>query len=126
MTEHDSFINGLLARIEGPFSFRLILQPLIALFFGIRDGIRDAREGNSPYFWSLFTEPDHRRYMLLNGWKSIGNVFIIAIILDLAFQYVIFHSFRLIGALLAGVILALLPYLLLRGLVNRLARLRHK
>lgn len=122
MTEHLGFFEGLLARIEGPMNFRLILQPLVALFFAFRDGVRDAREGQSPYFWALFTEPEHRRDMLGHGWKSIGKVFIIAILLDFIFQYIVFHDLRPIGALLAGVILAIVPYLLLRGPVNRVIR----
>jgi hypothetical protein len=124
MGEHLSFIDGLLARIDGPMSLRLIIQPLVALLFAFRDGIRDAREGRSPYFWALFTEPGHRREMLTSGWQSIGKVFVIAIVLDLVFQYLVFHNFRPIGALLAGVVLALFPYLLLRGPVNRLVRLK--
>ena len=126
MTEHLSFMDGLLARIEGPMSMRLIIQPLVALFFAFRDGVRDAREGKSPYFWALFTEPAHRRDMLESGWKSIGKVFIIAIVLDLVFQYIVFRDFRLIGALLAGLILAVVPYLLLRGPVNRVIRFRRE
>lgn len=126
MGEHLSFINGLMARIEGPMSFRFVLQPLIALFFAFRDGRRDAREQRPPYFWALFTEPEHRREMLESGWHSIGKVFIVAIVLDLVFQYLVFSSFRLIGALLAGIILALIPYLLLRGPVNRIMRAKAK
>ncbi len=103
-------------------SVRFLLQPLMALFFAIRDGRRDAQEGRSPYFWVLFTEPGHRREMIESGWKSIGKVFIIAIVLDLVFQYFVFHDFRPLGALVAGTILALVPYLLLRGPINRLMR----
>lgn len=126
MGEHLSFIDGLMARIDGPMSFRLLLQPLVALFFVFRDGYRDARENKSPYFWALFTEPGHRREMLESGWRSIGKVFIIAIALDLVFQYIVFHDFRPLGALLTGLILALVPYVLLRGPVNRLIRFSTK
>jgi len=126
MAEHLSFIGGLLARIEGPFSLRFIVQPLVALFFAFRDGVRDAREGRSRYFWALFTEPAHRRAMIESGWKSIGKVFIVAIVLDFIFQYTVFPDIRVIGALIAGVILALIPYLLLRGPINRLIRFRQQ
>jgi len=126
MTEHWSFVDGLLARIEGPLNFRLILQPLVALFFAVRDGMKDARERKSAYFWSLFTEPDHRRDIFRSSWDSVGKVFIIAIVIDFAFQYVVFDQFRVIGALLAGVILAILPYVLLRGPVNRLMRFKQQ
>jgi len=124
MTEHLDFFEGLLTRIEGPMNFRLILQPLVALFFAFRDGVRDARERKSPYFWALFTEPAHRRDILESSWESIGKVFIVAIVLDFIFQYIVFHEFRVIGALLAGAILALVPYILLRGPVNRVMRRR--
>jgi hypothetical protein len=126
MGDHLSFIDGLLARIDGPMSLRFLLQPLMAIFFAVRDGRRDARERQPPYFWALFTEAENRRDILKSGWKSIGKIFIIAVALDLVFQYVVFHSFRPLGALLAGVILALLPYILLRGPVNRFTRLKTK
>ncbi|MCM2394459.1 hypothetical protein NBH19_00025 [Rhizobium sp. S95] len=103
-------------------SLRLLLQPLMALFFAYDDGRRDAREGRAPYFWALFTDAEHRRDMLQSGWKSIGKVFIIAVILDLIFQYIVFHDFRPVGALVAGTVLAIIPYTLLRGPVNRLSR----
>ena len=47
------------------------------------------------------------------------KVFIVAVVLDLIFQYLAFNKFRLIGALLAGIILAVIPYLLFRGSINR-------
>lgn len=122
MGDHLSFIDGLLARVDGPMSLRLVLQPLMALIFAFRDGRKDAREGRAPYFWALFTDPRHRREMLESGWKSIGKVFVIAIVLDLVFQYIVFHEFRPIGALGAGIVLAIIPYALLRGPVNRLGR----
>jgi hypothetical protein len=110
-----SFIEGLVARLEGPMSLRFVMQPLVALFFAFRDGRKDAREGRSPYLWALFTEPEHRLDILQRAWTSIGKVFIIATVLDFVFQYIVFHDFRPVGALLAGLILAILPYLLLRG-----------
>ena len=123
MGEHLSFIDGLLARIDGPMSLRLLIQPLVALFFAVRDGMHDARAGRSPYLWALFSEPEHRRETLESGWKSIGKVFVVAIALDLIFQYMAFDHFRPVGALVAGAILALVPYLLLRGPVNWLSQL---
>ena len=40
----------LLGRDEGPLTFRLIVQPLVAIFFAIRSGLRDAREGKPLFF----------------------------------------------------------------------------
>lgn len=120
MSDHLSFIDGLLARIDGPMSFRMIIQPLVATFFAVRDGRRDAKEGKPPFFWALFTDAGHRRELLRSGWKSVGKVFILAMVLDLVFQYIAFKDFRPVAALLAGLILAILPYLLFRGPINRL------
>jgi hypothetical protein len=120
MVDHLSFIDGLLLRIDGPMSFRLLLQPVMAIIFACRDGIADARADRPPYFWALFSDQAPRREMLRSGWKSIGKVFLLAVILDFVFQYLAFHEFRVLGALVVGLTLAVLPYLLLRGPVRRL------
>jgi len=116
------FLNGLTERLHGPMNLRFLLQPLMASFFAFRDGRKDARAGKPPYFWALFKHREQRHELIRDGWKSIGKVFIVAVVLDLVFQLVAFHEFRLRGgALWVGVILALLPYILLRGPVNRLS-----
>ena len=123
MSDHLGFIDGLLARLDGPMSFRFLMQPTIALLLAIRDGRRDAQDGRAPFFWGLFTDPQSRGEMLHSGGKSISKVFIVAVALDLVFQYLVFHELPVAGgALLAGVILALVPYLLIRGLANRLSQ----
>ena len=33
--------------------FRFILQPSMAAIAAIRDGLKDARTGRSPYFWAI-------------------------------------------------------------------------
>jgi hypothetical protein len=65
-------------RISGPMKFRLVMQPAMALFLGIRDGLKDARDGKSPYFWTMFTAPAERRAMLQDGWKSVGRLFVLS------------------------------------------------
>jgi hypothetical protein len=112
----------LLARIQGPMSFRLIVQPLVACFIGAREGLKDAREGKPPYFLSLFHSAEQRRLLFREGWKHISKIYIIAVILDGVFQVIVFHRFRLVGALIIAAILAPLPYAIARGLANRFAR----
>jgi len=117
----SDFLNGLTERVHGPMHLRFIMQPLMASYLAFRDGKKDATEGKSPYFWGLFHDRGHRRQRLLSGWKSIGKVFIAAFVLDVVFQFVVFHGLQFRGgAIRAGIILALLPYTLLRGPVNRL------
>ncbi|MDH4230466.1 MAG: hypothetical protein OEW04_00370 [Nitrospirota bacterium] len=112
--------ENLVERVSGPMKFRLILQPLMAAIFAVRSGLQDAREGRPPYFWSVFTNPDHRRELLQDGWKAVGKVFVIAIILDAVYQYMELRWFYPGEAILVAIILAFVPYLLIRGPVNRL------
>jgi hypothetical protein len=114
--------ENLVARVTGPMNFRLVFQPCMAIFLAIRGGLKDAREGKPPYFWGLFTDPGQREAMLKDGWKAVGKVFILAIVLDVVYQ-IIERRFVYPGeAVIVAVILAVLPYLLIRGPVNRLAR----
>ena len=80
--------TDLIGRVEGPMKFRLIVQPLVACFFAVRAGLRDARENKPPFFWSLFFNPNHRRELLQDGWKDISKIFFVAIILDVVYQVV--------------------------------------
>ncbi len=115
-------VHNLIGRLSGPMKFRLIIQPLMAVFFAVRSGLKDAREKRPPYFWGFFTHPGERSNMLRDGWKSIGKVFILAVILDLVEQLFFFRSFYPGEALLVALILAFIPYLLIRGPVNRIAQ----
>jgi len=114
--------NDLIGRIGGPMSFRLVLQPAMALVFAIRDGLKDAREGRPAYFYSLFTEPESRRSLLREGFKAVSRVFAFAVIMDLIYQVTVLRRFYPVEALIVAFVLALLPYILLRGPVNRIAR----
>jgi hypothetical protein len=113
-------LENLVGRIHGPMSFRFLLQPLIAIIFAVRDGRKDAREGQVPYFWAMFSNPAHRRELLRNGWKSVGKVFIVALILDAVYQYIALKWFYPGEALVVAFVLAIVPYVLLRGPANRL------
>jgi hypothetical protein len=119
-------IEDLVGRVSGPMKFRLILQPVMAAIFAIRSGLKDAKEGKPAYFWALFTNPDSRADMLRDGWKSVGRVFVFAIVMDAIYQFVVFRWFYPVEALLVAVILALVPYLLIRGPVNRIAKVSSK
>jgi hypothetical protein len=112
----------LLARVSGPMKFRLVLQPCMAAFFAIRAGLADAKAGKSPYFWGLLTDHGQRVEMLKDGWKSIGRVFILALVLDAVYQIIVIHFVYPGEMVIVAIILAIVPYLILRGLVTRFAR----
>jgi hypothetical protein len=115
-------VENFSGRISGPMQLRFLLQPLMASIFAVRSGLQDARTGKPPYFWALVTSPDHRREMIRDGWQSVGKIFIIALVLDVVYQLAVLRFLYVGEALLVAFLLALAPYLLLRGLVTRLAR----
>lgn len=116
------FVENMNDRVSGPMKFRLLLQPVMAAFFAIRAGLNDARTGKPPYFWSLVTDPAHRIDMLKDGWKSVGKVFLIALLLDVIYQVIVLKFVYPGEAIYVAFVLAILPYLILRGLVTRIAR----
>ena len=116
------FWENLAGRVDGAMSFRLVLQPAVALFFGIRDGLKDARLGRPAYFWTVFTDPQQRSSLLHEGWKAVMKVFIMAVLIDGVYQYLELGWFYPGEALTTAFVLAFIPYLLIRGPVNRIAR----
>ncbi len=116
------FFDNLVDRLNGPMKFRLVLQPAMAVILGVRGGIRDSRGGKPPYFWALFTDLGHRAEMLKDGWKSIGRVFVFGIVMDVIYQLIVFRWVYPMEALFIALLLALVPYLLIRGPVNRVAQ----
>jgi hypothetical protein len=114
--------SQLIARVSGPMKFRLVLQPAMAMFFAIRSGLADARAGRPPYFWGLLSDPAQRGAMIEDGWKSIGRVFILAIVLDVVYQIIVLHFVYPGETIIVAFVLAIVPYLIVRGLVTRLAR----
>lgn len=115
--------EDLVARISGPMHLRVFLQPTMAAGFAILAGLRDARAGNPPYAWSAFTHPGHRAELLRNGWKDVGKVYLLAVALDVVYQYIATRFVYPGETLLVAFLLAFVPYLVIRSITNRLARL---
>ena len=89
------FWANVIGRIHGPLMFRFLLQPTMAMLFAIRDGVKDARAGRPAYLWTLLTRSAPRREMLREGMAAVQRV----------------------------LLLAFVPYMLMRGPANRAARL---
>ena len=115
-------IGELLGRSSGPLHFRLVFQPVVAAILAIRAGLRDAREGQPAFLWAVLSNEEARKALLRSGWKDIGKVFILAMVLDAVYQAIALHGFHLLQALIVAIVVAALPYALLRGPVNRIAR----
>src|SRR4051812_24547188 len=112
--------QNLADRLHGPLKLRFVFQPAMSALFAVTAGLRDATAGQPPYFWALLSNRSHRRELVRSGWKSVGKVFVLALIVDVVYQLVVLHAVYPGEAILVGLLLAIVPYLVLRGLVTRL------
>lgn len=116
------FWDGLVSRVGGPMTFRLILQPTMAALLALRAGMKDAHEGRPPYLWTVLTDPAQRAELLREGWKSIARVFLLAMIMDLIYQWIVLRWVYPLETLVVAIVLAVVPYALIRGPVTRIVR----
>ena len=114
--------ENLAARPTGPMSIRLVVQPIVAGLLAIRSGLKDAREGRPAFLWAAVTNPDYRPELLRQGWKDVGKVFVLAIVLDAIYQLIVHRGVYVGGLLIVATTLAIVPYCLIRGPVTRIGR----
>jgi len=123
------FWELMVGRVEGPMAFRLIMQPLMAIAFGIHAGLGDAKADRTPYLKAaLAASPTPRHQLERDAWRDIGKVFILAIVLDCVYQVKEFGWIYPVQAGVVAVLLAVIPYVLVRGTLARLLehrRVRH-
>ena len=112
---------NLMSRVGGPMTFRIILQPTMAALLALIAGLRDARENKPPYLWTVLTDPSQRGDLIRHGWKAIGRVFVLAIVMDVIYQFIVVRWIYPLEVIIVAITLAVVPYLLIRGPVNRLA-----
>ena len=110
----------LAGRIEGPFAFRFVLQPLVASVLAIRAGVADAHDHRAPYLWSVLSNPLERPQLIREGLKDVMRVFVFAILLDVIYQVIVFRWVYPLQSLVVAALLAFVPYVLIRGPVTRL------
>jgi len=115
---------GLISRTTGPLKFRFFLQPSMAIILAVRSGLQDSREGKPPFFWEFCKDPVRRSQLIADCWKSIGKIFILAIVLDCVYQVIELHWVYTSDALIVAFLLAIIPYVAVRGPVNRIASVR--
>jgi hypothetical protein len=112
----------LLGRASGPFHLRLVVTPALAMFFAIRTGLRDAREGHPAFLWEAVRNPDARHRLRRSWTKDIGKMIVVVLAVDTLYQLTVLHTFYPLQALLLVVVLAMAPYAVTRGVTTRVAR----
>lgn len=103
-------------------NFRLIVQPLVATILAIRAGVADARQGRPAFLWTAITNPAYRRELMRQGWKDVGKVFVLAAALDAVYQLIVQRGVYLGQLLIVATVLAIVPYVLVRGPVTRISK----
>ena len=63
----EQFFKDTVARLSGPGRLRFVMQPMVAIFLGVRDGANDAREKIPTFLWALAFHEKHRLKMLTPG-----------------------------------------------------------
>ena len=114
--------ENLVGRWGGPMSFRLLIQPAVAIFFAVRAGLRDARLGKPSILCDLLSDPITRQERFRQVWKDVGTVFIVALVLDSIYQVIVQGGIFALELLITAAVLALVPYVVSRGLFTMIAK----
>jgi hypothetical protein len=116
--------SDILDRPGGPMTFRFILQPTMAIIAALRDGLRDARLGRRPYVWALIhgvRDSQGRSGRLWEGIVSTARILILGVVMDIIYQWRVLDTFYPGQSAVIAILLAFIPYLLLRGPFGRVA-----
>lgn len=122
---HHRIWRDIAARPGGPMTFRFVLQPCMAALAAFHDGRTDARLGRSPYLWTILTERGQGGGRLREGVIATSRIVLLGFAMDAIYQATVLGTFYPGEMLLISVLLAFLPYVLLRGPFARLAGWRH-
>jgi hypothetical protein len=114
--------SSLLARPSGPMAFRFVLQPSIAAVVAIRDGLYDVRGDRSPFLWTILSNPEERGGRLREGLNATARIILLGLAMDTVYQVIVFKAFYPNEALIVALLLAFIPYLLIRGVTSRISR----
>jgi hypothetical protein len=126
MMTHVGFWEGIARDLTGRgllggrFQIRLILQPLVAMLLGARFGVRDAKHGKRTFFLSVVSGGRERWAILRQGLRDAIVPLCVALVLDGVLQELILGRVRPGAAVVVGLLLVFLPFVLLRGLANRI------
>ncbi len=117
--------DNLIGRASGPMNVRLMIQPTVATLIAIRAGLKDARRGQPAFFWAALSNRADRPELLQQVRRDVGKIFILAAALDSIYQLIVHRGVYVLELLVVATALAIVPYVLIRGPVNRIARRKH-
>jgi hypothetical protein len=94
----------------------------MAAIAALVDGIKDARLGRSPYLWTLLSSPEKRAGRLREGVIATARIILLGFIMDGVYQAIVLKTFYPGEMVIVALLLAFVPYLLLRGFFAHIAR----
>jgi hypothetical protein len=116
--------HDLVERPDAPMRFRFILQPLMVAIVAIRHGLNDARNGRSPYFWTMLGNPRARTQRLNEGLNATARIILLGLVMDAIYQVIVLRQFYPAEAVIVALLFAFVPYVIIRGPAARIARWR--
>lgn len=112
--------DNLTGRVGGPMTFRFVVQPLVAVFLGVRDGLKLGRSGRALFSSRKHHEPGSTRVLIQGIWRSIRILVLAAVTLDFIYQISFEHWFYPGEAALVSIAITIAPYLLACSTVSAL------
>jgi hypothetical protein len=114
------FFEDLPKRLAGPGRLRFILQPALAILFGWKAGRSDARAGRFFFLRRLFAGASERASLAKETIEGIGILFLMGILMDSLFQWLLLGISYPGAALVVGPVLITVPYAGARTLAGAL------
>ena len=113
------FWEGIVHNLTEAGTFRLVLQPLMAIALGIRLGIGDAKAGRGPFLFRLVKERHHHWGLFKQSLRDAALPLTVALIVDGILQMITLGYVRPMAAVVVGTILVWIPFTASRALMNR-------
>jgi len=96
-------IEQLRDRASAPLNFRFVLMPTFVTLLAIRAAVRDARTGAPAFLWAVLVNRRERHRLLRSAIRDIGRVFLMAIVIDALYQWVMLRDFYPVQSLIVAV-----------------------
>jgi len=114
--------QNLLERWGAPMNFRFVLQPVMATIAALLDGLKDARTGRPPFLETIITNPAKRAGRMQEAVIATARIILLGLVMDTIYQVMEFKTFHPAEAVIIALLLAFVPYVVLRGIIARIAR----
>ena len=108
-------LDQLVGRLSGPLNFRLVVMPTVVTVLALRAVWKDLRDGRPAFLGMWIQDPVERNRVLRGALKDVGKVFVVAVVLDIAYQLMVFRWVYPGMVLVVAVMCAIVPYVLVRG-----------